>query len=98
MDASPYTRLRAALLIGALISAAWLAAAYYYFKVLVGLPNLEALLPHELGIVVAGVFAPLAFLWLFLAFLRRGGGLRAHTALLREIGRASRRERVGQSV
>ena len=44
----------------------------------IGWDNLFFLLPHELGIFIAGVFAPLAFLWLVLLYAVVGRRL-AHT-------------------
>lgn len=39
-------------------------------------PNFDALAPNEIGEFAAGVFAPLAFLWLVLGFFQQGEELR----------------------
>src|SRR3546814_10088462 len=41
------------------------------------------MLPHEFGALVAGFFMPLATLWFFVAYFRRGQDVRHHTELLR---------------
>lgn len=45
---------------------AWLYLVAAYVGPQVGWDNLFLLLPHELGVFVAGAFMPLAFLWLVL--------------------------------
>ncbi|HSR54818.1 MAG TPA: hypothetical protein VLN73_01155, partial [Alphaproteobacteria bacterium] len=63
------TRFRICLVGGTLASAAWLGAVASYLTREVGWDNLFYMLPHELGAFFAGVFAPLAFLWLALIYV-----------------------------
>jgi hypothetical protein len=60
------SRFTIVLLFGAVGSALWLFLAARYVAVQIGWENLFFLLPHELGAFLAGVFMPLAFLWLAL--------------------------------
>lgn len=71
--AAGHGRLRAVLVaLGLLLTAGWLTVAAYYVETSVGWENLPVLLPHEIGAFLAGAFAPLAFLWMFLAVLING--------------------------
>ncbi|MFT5540011.1 MAG: ferritin-like protein [Alphaproteobacteria bacterium] len=72
------SRFNIVLLIGAVLSALWLFLAARYIAVQIGWDNLFFLLPHELGAFLAGVFMPLAFLWL--ALLVVGGRARVTDA------------------
>lgn len=54
--------------VGGALSALWLLLCADYIGEQIGWDNLFGLLPHELGIFIAGVFAPLAFLWLVLLY------------------------------
>lgn len=71
------------LLLGMGFSLAWLALSIWAIDSQFGWSGFAYALPHEIGAVLAGVFAPLAFLWLLLGFLARGRDIAAHTALLR---------------
>ena len=51
------------------ITAIWLALAALYVQSSIGWSNILTLLPHELGAVLTGVFAPLAALWLGMAYV-----------------------------
>ena len=75
-------------LIASSISAIWLGLCAYYVHAEVGWTSIMRFLPHELGAFIAGIFAPLAFLWLAIAFARRHADLnQASTALQRELHR-----------
>ena len=50
----------------------WLVGCAWYVSANIGGEALSTFLPHELGAFCAGVFAPPAFLWLLVAYLRRG--------------------------
>ena len=65
--------------VGGAVTAGWLAVAAWYVGRAVGWANIGFLLPHELAAMLAGVFAPLAFLWLFLLFALRAGEGRQET-------------------
>ncbi|WP_169544628.1 coiled-coil domain-containing protein [Sneathiella aquimaris] len=73
-----------------LVTLLWLVAAFYYVHKNIGWPNLWELLPHEIGAFFAGVFTPIAFLWLLLAYAKRGidNKLKGNAldALMRELG------------
>ncbi len=49
----------------------WLAVCVWCVSARIGWGALGTFLPHELGGFFAGVFAPPAFLWLLVAYLRR---------------------------
>src|SRR5215510_10703980 len=71
------------LAIGAAVaSAAWLLVVAIYIQTQYGWESVAQLLPHELGAGIAGVAAPLAFLWLVVAFVERGRELRRQVDLL----------------
>jgi hypothetical protein len=70
------------LLIGGLLTIGWLAIAIVYIDVDIGWGSLRYFLPHELGAILAGIFVPLAFLWLLLAYFARGREQRAETRML----------------
>ena len=85
---------RRPVLIASGISAIWLGLCAYYVDVEVGWSSTLSFLPHELGAFIAGIFAPLAFLWLAIAFARRhsdlnqaSAALRPLTALMKSLGR-----------
>ena len=69
-------------LIAVIISAVWLALCLIYLDIYVGWEALGAFLPHELGAFLAGVFAPLAFLWLGVAYTGRSNELHSLSAQL----------------
>ncbi len=50
----------------------WLVGCAWYVSANIGWEALSTFLPHELGTFCAGVFASPAFLWLLVAYLRRG--------------------------
>ena len=63
----------------------WLTGAYLAFLLIMAISagdKLFALDPNEFGDMLAGVFAPLAFLWLVLGFFQQGKELKASVAAL----------------
>src|SRR5262249_43643476 len=71
------------LAIGAAVaSAVWLLVVAIYIQTQYGWDSVGQLLPHELGAGLAGIAAPLAFLWLVVAFVERGRELRRQVDLL----------------
>ena len=61
-----------ALVIGAPVTVFWLIVSARYVETVIGWEALIRMPPHELGLLVAGATAPLAFLWLLLLYLVRG--------------------------
>ena len=53
------------------LSAAWLVLCSYYTGVNIGWQEVWRLPPQEIGAFYAGIFAPLAFMWLVAAYARR---------------------------
>ena len=64
------------------ISVLWLIGVAWYIFEFIGADSLAGMLPHELGMVVAGITAPILLLWLLVAFVVRGQALKEHTDLL----------------
>lgn len=69
--------------VGGVVSAAWLAAVAAYGVLGVGPAGLLALQPLEVAGLTGAVFAPLAFVWLIVAFAERGALLRSEAEALR---------------
>ncbi|GEM_PF-6206814 len=69
-----------------LLSLLWLGAALYYLDLNFGLHNTLQMLPHELGMFVAGVSAPLVLVWFAFAYYKQS---RALTAQLRALAKTS---------
>ena len=65
------------LLIGAglALSAFWLLLCWLYLSRVYGVGQISSLLPHELGTLIVGVFAPLVFFWLVALVVARARGL-----------------------
>ena len=53
-------------------SVVWLVSCAVYIQHTIGWAIVVGLLPHEIGMVLTGVFAPLAFVWLVMAYFGRG--------------------------
>ena len=53
-------------------SLVWLTLCADHIGNNVGWDNLFSMLPHEIAIILTGTFAPLAFMWLLLAYFGRG--------------------------
>lgn len=70
-------------LVGGLVSLAWGGAVAAYGALVVGPERLLALTPVEVAALTGAVFAPLAFLWLIVAFTERGALLRSEAEALR---------------
>src|SRR5688572_2423283 len=64
------------------ISVLWLIGVAWYILDFIGADALAGMLPHELGLVVAGITVPILVLWLLVAFVVRGQALKEHTDLL----------------
>jgi len=67
---------------GILLTLLWLAVFGLYIDTQIGWGNVEAMLPSEQGGLLAGLTAPLGFLWLFLAYLKRGADAKRHSEAL----------------
>src|SRR5690606_26170419 len=50
----------------------WLVAAGAYVWTRIGWPEILTIAPLDLGVLLLGAFAPLAFLWLLLGYFHRG--------------------------
>jgi hypothetical protein len=68
---------------GGVLSIAWLAVCITVIEQQLLWSDLLLLLPHELGGMAAGVFTPLALLWMVIAFFEGGRRLRHETESLR---------------
>lgn len=73
------TRVRLLNWIGGGITAVWLGGVCFYFR----LADVERLAPNEIGDLLAGISAPLAFLWLVVGYLQQGIELRQNTEILK---------------
>ena len=71
----PARRPRVAKAVGVVVTVAWFVVCLFYIQRYVGWSNLLELLPHELGAILLGAFAPIVFLWLALAFFDRDRAL-----------------------
>ena len=78
-------------LTASVISAIWLGLCAYYIHAEVGWSSFTRFLPHELGAFIAGIFAPLAFLWLAIAFARRHTGLNQVEGMVQAVKSATQR-------
>ena len=68
---------------GISVSVFWSFLCLTYIHTTLGWSFGSQMLAHELGAMVAGMTAPLAFLWLSMAYFRRGYDVRNHTEALR---------------
>ncbi|MGE3934910.1 MAG: polysaccharide biosynthesis tyrosine autokinase [Rhodospirillaceae bacterium] len=66
---------RTPLLLGAALSAAWLAACGFYVFQAAGWRNFLAVQPYEIGAALLGGFAPVVLGWLVLAYVTRARDL-----------------------
>ncbi len=64
------------ILIGLLLTLGWLALGLHYVWQFVGLESLTFLPPYEVGLIVAGLFGPVALLWCIVVTLRSPGRAR----------------------
>ena len=77
---------RLGLATGLLLSAGWLALFGAYLAAETGWENLRWMLPHELGLLLAGAAGPLIVLWLVIHYVTRGSELKLTAlALQREL-------------
>ena len=68
---------------GISVSVFWAFLCLTYIHTTLGWSFGSQMLAHELGALVAGMASPLAFLWLAMAYFRRGYDVRDHTEALR---------------
>ena len=61
------------ILIGLLLTLGWLALGLHYVWQFVGLESISFLPPFEVGLIVAGLFGPVALLWCIVLTLRSPG-------------------------
>ena len=78
-----YVRFRLLSIAALTASVAWLMASAYYVLEHLGFEELTALLPHEIGGMVAGIAVPIALLWIVVAFYERSKLYRAEARALR---------------
>lgn len=71
--------------VGAAISAAYIVAMLAW--AIAERSNVFAMKPNEFGDLLAGIFSPLAFLWLVLGYFQQGDELRASVAALKLQGK-----------
>lgn len=67
---------------GWVLTALWAVAVAAYVALGVGVSDFLALDPNAVGDFFAGVFAPLAFLWLVIGYFQQGAELRDNTKAL----------------
>ena len=75
---------RLGLVTGLLLSAGWLALFGAYLAAETGLENLRWMLPHEIGLLLAGVSGPLIVLWLVIHYVARGSELKLTALALQD--------------
>ena len=63
--------------LGLFLSALWLGLCAWYVDRTIGFDQLLWLMPNELGQFLSGMFLPLAFLWVLLAYANLAGRVRA---------------------
>ncbi|MBF0356914.1 MAG: hypothetical protein HQL43_16940, partial [Alphaproteobacteria bacterium] len=73
------------LLLSVLTSGAWLLGAAGYVDGHIGWENLAHQHPSELAALMAGVFAPLALLWLLVAYFRQASAQRQLAFALKQL-------------
>ena len=78
---------RLPLAIGSIGTLAWLVGMFAYSEPRIG--DIAKLDPNEFGDFLAGVFAPLAFLWIVVGYLQQSAELRLQVAELTEQVRAT---------
>lgn len=62
---------------GVLLSALWLGLCGWYVERTIGIDGLGLLMPNEMSQVLSGIFLPLAFLWILIAYIGLAGRVRA---------------------
>lgn len=68
---------------GVLASAVWIGLSLGYVQTYIGWSEILALQPHLLGGFLAGALAPLALLWMVLAYAQRGADVHMYADALR---------------
>lgn len=79
-----FSTLKMTNIIGVVASLSWLALVGFYVQGNMGFGTLLSQQPHILGGFLAGILAPLAFLWMFLAYLQRHSEVKNVVQALRE--------------
>ncbi len=63
--------------LGLFLSTLWLGLCGWYLERTIGFSQIALLMPNELGQFLSGIFLPLAFLWVLLAYANLAGRVRA---------------------
>ena len=63
--------------LGLFLSVLWLGLCGWYVERTIGFGQIALLMPNELGQFLSGVFLPLAFMWVLLAYANLAGRVRA---------------------
>lgn len=63
--------------LGLFLSSLWLGLCGWYFERTIGFSQIALLMPNELGQFLSGIFLPLAFLWVLVAYANLAGRVRA---------------------
>ncbi len=71
-------------ILGLILTFAWLAAGAYYISEYVGWVKLTTFELNELGDFLAGFLSPLFFFWLVIGYFQQGEELRQNTEALRQ--------------
>ena len=75
---------------GIVLTFLWLSLVVAYVFLFVGHRSFLEMKPNEHGDFFAGVFAPIAFLWLVIGYMQQGAELRANTNALAEQAQEAR--------
>ena len=76
-------RYNVTMLIGFVVTGLWLGAGVFYVNNNMGWGGLLELEPHVLGGFLSGILAPLALLWMTLAYIQRGADVHMYSQSLR---------------
>ncbi len=68
---------------GVMQTAIWVGLCVGYVHSVMGWGNLASLQPHQLGGFLAGAMAPVALLWMMLAYIQRGSDIQMYAGALR---------------
>ena len=63
--------------LGLFLSTLWLGLCGWYVERTIGFAQIGLFMPDELGQVLSGVFLPLAFMWVLIAYANLAGRVRA---------------------
>ena len=56
-------------IVGTLLSILWLGACGWYVERTIGIDQLGLLMPNEMSQILSGIFLPIAFLWVLIAYI-----------------------------